>query len=412
MNLTRAKRTLLDIGVGVIGVLVFWVPFGESTPSGTGFRLALLAAVAIGLILREWMPVLGFALVLLATVVGTTAGLTSDPFVLAAWSLYPLATTYGSIKPFRVVLGLLVLFVFLGSVAVVPGTEETIRNGLFSFIVLAGSWALGSGARRSRREQAHTALVEQEQAVTAERLHVAREVHDVLSHSLASIAVTSSVATHRAGHLSHGELTSRLARIEATSQEALRDLKTVLGGIRSERGDHSATRRQTPADVRANDLTGLPQPTLDDIHALVGRATASGLAAELRVNGSARYSPTTELAVFRVVQEGLTNVAKHAPSSECRVTVSAATDAVTVSVENSAPVHFQQVHSAPVHSPQPAAAGTPALGFGLRGLNERITQLGGAFTSGPTGAGGFCISATLPAHPLAAPQGSTESSTA
>ncbi|SDG65725.1 Signal transduction histidine kinase [Lentzea fradiae] len=352
------SRLLADAGVAALCVLVFWLPRG--TPPS-----AVAVLVVAGVLLRSRWPVVAFGVVAAATLAGALLGVTWDPFVAAAWTLYPVAIAHGGPCTSRAVTVVLGATVAVMLTAGAGGQQEITRYVIVSVLVLAGTWRLGEAVRRERQEAAQAERAESARAVLAERLRVAREVHDVVSHSLGTIAVTAGVAAH----VDTGDaerLRDRLTRIERTSKDALADLRAVLGTVRD---------AASPAERR-------PQPGVKDLPALAQRMRAAGIDVTLTVRGTDGLPPSAGLAVYRIVQEGLTNAVRHAPGCRCRVTVEVLDGRVVAEVVDDGGTLAGTRHH--------------EKGFGLIGLRERVESLGGELTSGAREQGGFALRAVLP----------------
>ncbi|GAA4189207.1 histidine kinase [Streptosporangium oxazolinicum] len=229
------------------------------------------------------------------------------------------------------------------------------------------------GARRvevrSLRDRAESAEREQTaraaQARALERNRIAREMHDVLAHRISLVAMQAGVLDHR------GDLTAEESRVLARgiadgSHQALEELRDVLGVLRADPGHPEP-----------------PQPSLDRIPALVADARASGLDVTLTTTVTGTPPDVVGRTCYRVVQEGLTNAAKHAPGAHVHITLEGtAGGELTVGVRN---------------SPATAKPGRPpASGFGLLGLAERIDLAGGKLDHHPTPGNGYDLTAQLP----------------
>ncbi|NIH81833.1 sensor histidine kinase [Amycolatopsis viridis] len=353
MPIPRASRQVLTDGaVAVLCVAVFWLPL----PPGP--VVVLVPLFVAGVLMRSRWPAVAFGVVATVTLAGALLGLTPDPFVAAAWTLYPLVVRAGGARSSRVAPVTLVVVVAVLLTAGSTAWDDVLRYVMVSLLVLAGAFRLGESIRREREEAARRAVLE-------ERLRVAREVHDVVSHSLGTIAVTAGVAAH-VGSDDAAKLTSRLTRIERTAKDALTDLRSVLGAVRDS---------ARPAE-RA------PQPGIADLEAVAERVRGTGIDVTLAVRNADGLPPSTGLAVYRIVQEGLTNAATHAPGCRCAVSVVVLDREVVVEVTNSGGTMGGGRH----------AGG----GFGLIGLRERVESLGGELTAGSTADGGFALCAVLP----------------
>ncbi|MFI5720569.1 sensor histidine kinase [Nocardia sp. NPDC051750] len=222
---------------------------------------------------------------------------------------------------------------------------------------------------RSLRDRADSAEREQAaraaQAQAMERNRIAREMHDVLAHRISLVAMQAGVLDHR-GDLAAEENRTLIRGIADGSRQALEELRDVLGVLRAD-----------------PDRPEPPQPTLDRIPELVADARSSGLDVTLTTTVTGTPPETVGRTGYRVVQEGLTNAAKHAPAADVHISVAGKPgDGLHISIRNS-----------------PAAAATtrpPASGFGLLGLAERITLAGGSLDHHPTPDHGYVLAAQLP----------------
>jgi signal transduction histidine kinase len=231
-------------------------------------------------------------------------------------------------------------------------------------------FALGAGFRRERilrRQVASAAKVRTQAAAVQERLRVARELHDILSHSLSVVVVQAEVADT---FLDTDQARSREAirSVAATGRAALDETRRLVNLLR----DPDA------------DLPESPLPGLDDIPALVDRIRRSGLPVSLDV-GSDLPSLTTDgtVTAYRVVQESLTNVLRHAGQTPTRVGLQSAPGALEIDIRN----------EGNGLGPTPRQGG-----HGLLGMRERVQSCGGEMISGPCEGGGFQVRAVLPAQ--------------
>ncbi|MFH8612404.1 sensor histidine kinase [Streptomyces sp. NPDC018029] len=237
---------------------------------------------------------------------------------------------------------------------------------LAAFIALAtlAAWLAGDSVRERRAHAEALGARAAEQAVTAERLRIARELHDMIAHSIGVIAIQAGVGS-RVIDTQPAEARNALATIEATSRETLAGLRRTLVALRSSAESHA------PLD---------PAPGLADLDRLVASALDAGVRADVRLYGERRPLPADiDLAAFRILQEALTNVVRHAGTGECRVTIAYDADEVRVEVEDDGGGGL--------------CAGT---GYGIVGMRERVGLLHGRFTAGPRPEGGFRVSARLP----------------
>jgi signal transduction histidine kinase len=218
-------------------------------------------------------------------------------------------------------------------------------------------------AERTREEVARRRAVE-------ERLRIARELHDSLTHSISVICVQSGVAVHLARKRGE-EVPAALLAIQEASADASRELRTTLGVLRSE---------------DSGDGSGLAH-----LDRLLARTRTAGLPVTVTVTGPERPLPAeVDQAAYRIVQEALTNVSRHAGQAMATVALCFTTDGLLVQVDDDG-----TGAGAPVRGePYPAAHG-----LGLIGMRERVTALGGRLHAGPRDEGGFRVRAEFPAGP-------------
>ncbi|MGN7949883.1 sensor histidine kinase [Microbacterium sp. 22215] len=217
------------------------------------------------------------------------------------------------------------------------------------------------------REREHSALEESRRALVEERTRIARELHDVIAHSMSVIQVQASTARYRLPEIGDAA-SAEFDSIAATARESLTEMRRMLGVLRTE--DQTA------------ELA--PQQRIDDIPALVDTIRRAGVTVGLEITGAAADAPqAVQIAAFRIAQEALSNAVRHASGAAVTVRVQADADAVRIRVRNGRA-------SAP-----PAPTGG---GYGLRGMRERVELLGGSFTAGPTTDGGWEMAASLPLH--------------
>ena len=244
-----------------------------------------------------------------------------------------------------------------------------------AFFVAA--WMLGDAARKRMedehelRRRADELAAEREerarQAVTNERVRIARELHDVVAHHVSVMGVQASAA-RRMLDRDLGKAAEALGYVEESGRQAVSELQRLVGFLRSERDDESLA----------------PQPTLDGLPRLIDTTRTAGLPLDLRIIGHARTLPSSvELSGYRIVQEALTNVVRHAPGAATTVVLTYLPDALQVEVVNGAPATG-------------AVGAGRGGGRGLVGMRERASVLDGTFEHGPTTGGGYRVVARLP----------------
>ena len=268
----------------------------------------------------------------------------------------------------------------LAAVQLTPNRFEDPSAWVTFALIIGAAWLLGHfvGDRHvyAARLEERTAELEQareelaRQAVTEERLRLARELHDVVAHSMSVIAVQSGVGAHVAESRPE-EVGKALATIEATSRATLEELRRLLGVLRQDSESQASL---------------APVPGLADLEGLLGEVAKAGLAVRLQVEGTPSPLPAgVDLSAYRIVQEALTNVVKHAGPAQAQVTIGYRDRDVTVEVTDDG---------------RGAAAlagdGRGGTGHGLVGMRERVAAFGGDLETGPRPGGGFRVAARLP----------------
>ncbi|WP_166353966.1 sensor histidine kinase [Phytoactinopolyspora limicola] len=271
--------------------------------------------------------------------------------------------------------------ILIGATAVVAafyGEYATDTENLGDLgVVFFASWLVSvmaiGGAIHSRRAY----LREMEQAreeevrrrTTEERLRIAHEVHDVLGHTISLINVQASAALHRLPK-DPGQATEALSTIKASSHEALRELRSTLGGLRDVDGAAPMA----------------PAPTLGRVGELVDRTSSADLSVALEVEGAPReLTPAVDLAGYRIVQEALTNVTRHSGARAANVRIAYGDDTVRVEITDDGS-----------GATPDAGDGDGWQGSGIIGMRERADSVGGELSAGPSPDGGFVVRARLP----------------
>ncbi|MER5884665.1 histidine kinase [Streptomyces sp. NPDC001941] len=410
----RRRSVLLDVALALVSVFEcvlegadFAAKAGIAVPFG---GVLGLAAGSVLLVRRRW-PV---AVVLVAIAV-TPAQM---GFLMSVVGLYTLAA---SEVPRRIIAALSGMSLFavlivtyvqlrqsaaqseLGSTAwLVPLMALFVTLGLNAPPVLFGLYI---GARRrlmeSLRERADSleqelslladrAEQQAQMARTEERTRIAREMHDVVAHRV-SLMVVHAAALQAVAPKDPQKAVRNAALVGDMGRQALTELREMLGVLRAEESAPVAAVPLAAVGAAVSAASAAEDgPCLGELGQLVEQSRQAGMVVELSVSGEVRaYAPEVEQTAFRVVQEALTNVHKHAAGAKVLVRLAHRGDEVAMQVEN---------------GPSDAAvadAGLPSGGNGLVGMRERVSALGGVFVSGPTEAGGFRVSAILPAEPAA-----------
>jgi signal transduction histidine kinase len=247
------------------------------------------------------------------------------------------------------------------SLASVLGINTLADASLLAAVLLLGETVR---SRRAWAEEVRARLErEAERRVEDERLRIARELHDVMAHTIAGLNVQAGVAADVLDD-DPDQARASLRAIREGSREAMAELRATVGLLRG--GDEDA-----PRD---------PAPGLGELDGLARTVGAAGLDVEVEVAGAARPLPgAVELTAYRIVQESLTNVVRHARASTASVSVRYEPDAVVLRIEDDG-----------------RGSGNGAAGHGIAGMRERVAALGGTLEAGPAPRGGFRVSARLP----------------
>ncbi|MCT9091123.1 sensor histidine kinase [Streptomyces sp. ASQP_92] len=369
-----------------VGLLIGGAPRASGTVQGIG---ALLAATLLVGVLRRG-PVLTLILVLLgATAVVAGRLSTGDAGQSDAYQgqflaflavdlvlAHLVATRARRASTVAVAVSLVVQLLLVGGFA--SGESLTVNVVI---AVLAMAAACTAGLLVTERREHAVALRTQEvaEAVVAERLRIARELHDMVAHSISIIAIQAGVGS-RVIQTQPAEALEALRAIETTSRDTLSGLRRTLVALRQADPDAEPSGRAPLA----------PSPGLADLEELVTVTADAGVRVDLRRSGEQRPLPVDiDLSAYRIVQEALTNVVRHAGTAACRVAVDYGDGELTVDI---------------VDNGRGTTEDGPPHGFGIVGMRERVALLNGRITAGPRPEGGFRVTARLPlAEPVGVP---------
>ncbi|MFJ4670708.1 sensor histidine kinase [Kitasatospora purpeofusca] len=360
-------------GVDTVAAVLLALAFGASETLGGGWVAGAVAAVVwLPVAVRRRRPVRVLYTVLAGAVLAMAFTGWEESWIPVGVVLYTVAAR----EPRR--RSATALGCSLGAVAVAmalvprPVPAAGVASGIvFASLMTTLPWLVGTalGEQRSYAELAAR------QAVTDERLRIARELHDVVAHHLTVITVRAEVARAVAS-ADPQEAGRTLALVGTAGRTALTEMRRMLGVLRS------------PGDGAERGAA----PGLADLPAL---ADGAGPRVELSVDPDPPLPPGVELAVYRIVQEALTNVVRHAGSADCRVNVSRpGPGTVEIEVVNDAPPRLTSW--LPPRLPPQLPSRHPGGGHGLVGMRERAAVCGGTLSAGPLATGGFRVHARLP----------------
>ncbi|MEU0375012.1 histidine kinase [Streptomyces sp. NPDC006283] len=417
----RRRSAVLDVGLAVVSAFecaLEGVGFADMAALPVPFGVLFGLVVGSVLVLRRRWPIA----VVLVSVATTPAEM---GYLMGIVGLYTLAASEVPRRITATLAGMALSATFIVTFVrvrqqvesadfdapggwYVPLMSASMSLGLTAPPVLLGLYI---GARRrlmeSLRERADS--LEQELSLLAdraeqraqwarqeERTRIAREMHDVVAHRV-SLMVVHAAALQAVALKDPQKAVKNAALVGDMGRQALTELREMLGVLRS--GEAQArVQAEVPlaavgaAAAAAAAAAAEDGPCIADIEVLVGQSRQAGMVVELAVQGDVRaYPPEVEQTAYRVIQEALTNVHKHAVGAKVMVRLAHRDEEVAMQVENGAPDAAGGA----------AEADLPSGGNGLVGMRERVTALGGVFVSGPTDLGGFRVSAVLPDRAVA-----------
>jgi signal transduction histidine kinase len=358
---------------------------GQRPQFGLPGWLAVMACVfaAVPIAVRRLWPREVFAVVLTANTLSIACGVSGNPAVPVAIAAYTIAATCPARRSAASLAAALALTLFAQAwwgLAGRPAPPGQVLEYLLTATaaLLGAAWAVGA---MQRRNAARTGAELARRAAIDERLRIARELHDVISHGLTLITAKAGVTNYltRSGE---GEVQAALEIIEQTGRETLAELRRMLAVLRADDGASPLTPTARGPAVGETGTVRVPAAGLTGLASLTAQATAAGVPTSLDIQGEGGISETMGLTVYRIVQEALTNVIKHAGPARCAVRVDLAIDYVSVQITDDG----RQV---------PAAA-LRTGGYGIIGMRERAELYGGDLSAGPRPDGGFRVAATLP----------------
>jgi len=408
-RITPRQWLAIDVAAAVLAMLV--IAFGLRAWHGPRFEMptaavaAASAAASLPVAVRRLWPLPVLAVVTAAVAALTAVGrapLTSDLMLgmasyLAATRLPRLAAVVSLVAAETAI--------FAGLLAA-AATAHTQNVMLHSMLACAAMWFVGTGVRERRRYLA--GLAEQEaqrqrgeaersrHALQEERLRIARELHDVLAHTLSVVTVQAGVG-RRVAAARPAEALRALLAVEEASRGALDELRRVLCLLRS---DDEPGEIPAAAGAPGPAATLEPAPGLGDLGNLAALVRGAGIPVLLDLTGDVTaVPPAAALTAYRIVQEALTNVVRHAPGAEAAVRVAVSPAGVRIRVTDTGRDPWAGTAGLADGSGT-VFAGT--AGHGIAGMRERAAIFGGTLQAGPLTAGGFQVAAFLPAAALAA----------
>ena len=346
---------LLNLLVGLIVVAGLWITVSPPEPPGRPVQLVLGSLLVLGLCFRMRYPWLAALWTGTVAAVGWALGMTEDPFLVTGLCLYVAAERFGTrLFPTWLIALEALLFVSLLLVSA-EGAEARIRGIILGAVIIGTAWVLGIRTQRMRLETERSARAQ-------ERLRLARDIHDVLSHTLGGIGVRAGVVAHVKSS-STEDLRSALQGIEADARDALSQLQALMSQERSETADYAP-----------------PGNLVELVQVLSQPAIRAGISVHIDADKGTEDLPAGQrTTAYRIIQEALTNVIRHSGAETCRITISTEGDDLRINVLDDGP----------------EAALTSKNGHGLKGMRERAQLMGGTFEAGHDG-NGYRVAVSLP----------------
>jgi signal transduction histidine kinase len=360
--------------------------------------LAVVVALPVGLRRRDPPGALILALAGCSVIVAVGGEINRGPFLPLALVLFTVAATC---KRSVAVIGLIASLALLVVEALIlsfSGRGSGPATGVALILIIV--WMVGISAQQRR---SYTARVREQVATTAvteERLRIARELHDVVAHSMTVVAVQAGFGEYVFDH-EPAQAREALGAIQHVTREALADMQRLLGVLRRDGTGQPAVGQATDGQPAggpepARQLQLAPAPGLADLERLVSTTAGAGVRVSVTRLGEHRDIPAgVDQSAFRIVQEALTNVVKHSGASSCLVSVDYERTGLSVEITD---------HGAgpAAGRDQSGASGEPnGTGHGILGMRERVSLHGGEFSAGPLPGRGFRVAARFPLPALA-----------
>ena len=428
MRIRRAHWVALDYVVAAVCALIIFttlyhgVALARLPVTGWHARVwlppLLAVCLSIPVAIRRREPVFALAMILAACawVLVLRGEITRGPFLPLAIVLYLVAATRSRRAALAALAASLALLAVQGVILSLTGRGA--GNAVGAGLILIICWMIGCSVRQRRGYAARLRQQATDNAVTAERLRIARELHDVVAHSMTVVAVQAGFGEYVFDR-QPAEARAALAAIQTVTSDALADMQRMLGALRQAGGGMPGDGAPGPAGRAASPRIQAPAaaplapaPGLADLDRLVAGTAGAGVRVEVLRTGPARaISAGIDLSAFRIVQEALTNVVKHSGADRClvRIAYGAGQLCVEITDPGQRPVPAPAARAralAMAGAPARAVAGpggtgaraglAPGTGHGIAGMRERVGLCGGEFAAGPLPGRGFRVVARFP----------------
>jgi signal transduction histidine kinase len=404
--------------------------FGTAIPAASTslwLGLAVAAALCFPVALRRHSPAVILGVLLAEPLTLTIAGIppTSWALLPAALALYLVAATRdiaaaaAALAVTLAVLALVSLAMLLHARSLHESAGNIAFSGIAAGLAALIAWAAGAAIRQRRgldqlqrlqeARQAQDELDRAWRSVTEERLRIARELHDVVAHSMTVIAVHAGVG-HHVIDSQPAEARAALSVIETTARDALTEMRRLLGVLRQPDDGPAGPHYQragprsdaVPADAAPEHGADLqPAPGLADLNQLLAHTASAGVHVRVHITGQRQdLAAGIDLTAYRIIQEALTNVVRHSGSSHCQLTLGYREDEILIEVtdrgrDRQAVINLRQDSEPGGADAQPEA---PGPGHGIVGMRERVSLYGGQFSATALSGAGFRVTAVIPLH--------------
>jgi signal transduction histidine kinase len=377
-RITVRQYRWLDIALATFLLLCsipVWYSYDRGGPASKVLLGLCVFGASVPIAFRRRAPILALVLITLSVAGGFALGTASLSTVDPAFPMFQVAVTYDRKTSLQWLIGVAIVFTAAVGVAAAAARPHPLGSGL---VVVIAAWFVGDSARVRRAytaglteqaaQRSREELERAERSVAEEKLRIARDLHDVIAHTLSVVAVQSGVGRHVIDTQPE-DAKRALEAIEETSRAALGELRRMLNVLRSD---------DTTADLA-------PAPGLGDLELLAGHVTDAGVPVTVtRDLGDLGALPASmELSVYRIVQEALTNVVKHAGQARATVDIRCDRDALLVTIQDDG-----------AGDDSPTVTETP--GHGIIGMRERASALDGTLIAEALPGRGFCVRARLP----------------
>lgn len=350
----------LAIGVGI----AFWLTVNPGSTELRAIQVGLIASYVLVIISTRSHPQIAFLLLFGVTVAGWLTGVTQEPFIMASWGLYRLTFLSGKTKRLKLIASVAsVGFLLVLVSAEAPSSDFLNLQILVSVTFLFGAWLMGVQGRTEAEQREQAAESRKRTALLEQRADVSRELHDILSHTLSRIGMQAAVSRELNSN-NLPKVLGVLGSIEVDSRLALSEVRSLLVSVKS-------------------GVSSVAQPTMSSFDSLVASSSSLGIDVDVHVNLPDSLPAIVDVNLYRILQELVTNIGKHALRAKGTIRVGPSSPGVLSVLSQSIPL-----------IPRPNID----PGIGLEGIRERAEMLGGTACV-ERERDLFSVTITIPLHP-------------